>query len=326
MVMTIQEIFDLAIKMGIEADPRGKKFVEKQLSKEKESYKKLDKEEKEDFDQERLSNPYLDSGIHYGDPKTKVKTVLVGIDVETEEILLADYLNRFYNRKINVVIGHHPASKTFANLAETMSLQNDLMAKFGVPINVAEKMMEKRIAEVSRGIHPINHYRESDAAALLNMPFANIHTPADNLVHKFLEDFVEKNKGKWDTVGELKKAVEDIPEYKEAKKRSAGPKIFCGSEGSRLGKIAATEITGGTSGPKEIYERLSQSGVGTILSMHLSEEWKKEAEKYHLNVLVLGHIASDSVGMNLFLDKLEAKEINIIPFSGLIRISRNKKK
>ena len=36
-------------------------------------------------------------------------------------------------------------------------------------------------------------------------------------------------------------------------------------------------------------------------------------------------MSSDSIGMNLFLDELEKKGIEIIPVSGLIRVSRAKK-
>jgi hypothetical protein len=64
--------------------------------------------------------------------------------------------------------------------------------------------------------------------------------------------------------------------------------------------------------------------VGTVIAMHQSEEHKKEAEKAHINVVIAGHISSDSVGMNLFLDELEKKGIEIIPCSGLIRVSRVK--
>jgi len=38
--------------------------------------------------------------------------------------------------------------------------------------------------------------------------------------------------------------------------------------------------------------------------------------------VIAGHISSDSLGVNLLLDELEKKGIEIIPCSGLIRISR----
>jgi len=104
----------------------------------------------------------------------------------------------------------------------------------------------------------------------------------------------------------------------------AGPKIFVGDKERRCGKIAVTEITGGTEGSPGIYEKLAIAGVGTILAMHQSEEHRKEAEKSHLNVVVAGHACSDSLGMNLFLDELEKRGIEIISCAGLIRVSRVK--
>mgnify|MGYP006390759937 FL=1 len=83
------------------------------------------------------------------------------------------------------------------------------------------------------------------------------------------------------------------------------------------------EITGGTEGPHQSYEKLAQAGVGTIISMHASEEHRKEAQKHHINLVIAGHMSSDSIGMNLILDKFEAQGVEIVPTSGLIRVSRN---
>ena len=70
---------------------------------------------------------------------------------------------------------------------------------------------------------------------------------------------------------------------------------------------------------------MSQAGIGTVIAMHIGEDHRKEAEKAHINVVIAGHISSDSIGMNLFLDELEKKGIEIVPCSGLIRVSRIKK-
>ena len=63
--MKTKEIFDLAIKMGIESDFRGKEGVEKILKRKKEKFEKLSEKEKEEFDIEALENPYLDSRIYH---------------------------------------------------------------------------------------------------------------------------------------------------------------------------------------------------------------------------------------------------------------------
>jgi putative NIF3 family GTP cyclohydrolase 1 type 2 len=313
--MTIKEIYNLAIKMGTEADFRGKEGIERLFRKLKEKYEKMDENQKEDFDLERLENPFSDTRILYGDSDKKVKKILTGIDIDGEEILLAKDLG-----DIDLVLSHHPRGKALAGLDDVMQVQIDSLAQYGVPINVAEKLLKKRIEEVTRGLAPVNHNRVVDTAKILNIPFMCVHTASDNLVARFIEkEITEENP---ETLEDIMKILKGIPEYKEAIQIGVGPKIFVGSEESRTGKIVFTELAGGTEGAAEIYEKLSQAGAGTVIGMHISEKHREEAEKAHINVVIAGHVSSDSLGMNLFLDELEKKGIEIIPCSGLIRVKR----
>ncbi|MDD5145967.1 MAG: NGG1p interacting factor NIF3 [Candidatus Pacebacteria bacterium] len=313
--MTIQEIYNLAINKGISADFRGKEEIEKIQSRLKEKYEKMEADEKEEFDLERLTNPFSDSRILFGDPQKEVKRILAGIDIDGEELLLSEKLGG-----IDLVISHHPRGKALANLDDVMQLQIDLLAKFGVPINIAEKLLRKRIDEVARGISPANHNRTVDTARILNMPFICLHTACDNLAAKFIDEKLKKDSPVF--IEDVVKLLKEIPEYKEAGKIGAGPKIFIGDPENRVGKIVMTEMTGGTEGAPEIYEKLSQAGVGTIVGMHISEKHREEAEKANINVVVAGHMSSDSLGVNLFLDEIERRGIEIIPCSGLIRVKR----
>lgn len=316
--MNIQEIYKLAIKMGIESDFRPKAQIEKQLKRIKEKYEKLEKSEKEIFDVEKLTNPYSDSRIQFDNGEKNITKVMVGIDIDTAELMLAEELG------IDTVIGHHPIGMGLACLDDVMHLQTDVFAQYGVPINIAERLTKIKISEVSRGVGAENHYKTSDAAKLLKINLINLHTPADNLVAKFVDRKIKKDKPEY--VEDIIKSLLEIPEYKEAAKKGFGPVIFSGAKENRVGKIALTEITGGTSGSKDIYEKLSQAGIGTIIGMHMDEESRKEAEKAHINVVIAGHISSDSIGMNLFIDELEKKGIEVIPCAGLIRIRRWKKR
>ena len=321
--MTVGEIFELAIKMGMEADPRGKAGVEKYLARQKKGYDELPEKRKEDFDLENLKNPYSDTRILFGDASTSVDKVMAGIDFDTGEVVLADRL-REKGEDIDLLIAHHPAGGALASLHEVMDLQVDLMAYYGVPINVAEGLLSERMSEVQRKLGPINHYRSVDAARLLGFPFMCIHTVWDNMGWKFMSAIFEKKEH--DTVGDVMDILKNIPEYKQAIKFKAGPILFAGSLKNRAGKVVVSEFTGGTEGSKEIYERLSHAGVGTIISMHASDENREEAKKHHINMIIAGHMVSDSVGANLFLDELEKRGIQVVPASGLIRISRIKKR
>lgn len=313
--MKTREIYNLAIQKGIEADFRGRDFVANLLRIKKEKYEKLSPGEKENFDLESLENPFLDSRILHVAEDKEIKKVLVGIDISPAEILMAKEIGG-----VDLIISHHPLGKALASLADVMELQADVLNHYGVPINVAEGLMRPRISEVARGVNSANHQRTVDAAKILKFNLICCHTVCDNLSAKFLKEKIEgQNLFKLE---DLMKVLNQIPEYKEAAKIGAGPKIFVGSPENRCGKIALTEITGGTEGSPKLYEKMAQAGIGTIVGMHISEEHKKEAEAANINVVIAGHISSDSIGVNLFLDELEKQGIEIVPCSGLIRVSR----
>lgn len=311
--MNLKEIYALAIEMGIKSDLRGEEKVKKNLAKIREKFDKLSPEQKAEFDQEKLVNPYSDTRILF-DNGREVKKALVGIDIDPQEMLLAKELG------YDTVIAHHPEGEALADLGDVMHLQAEVLAKYGVPINVADAITKQRISEVARGISPANHYRTVDAARLLDINLICIHTPCDNLAADFLSQEIDGKE--IETVGELIAILKKIPEYALSIKRKSGPKVFAGSEDNYCGKIALTEITGGTSNSKEIYEKMAQAGIGTIVGMHMSEDHKKEVAKYHVNVVIAGHMSSDSLGVNLLLDKIESRGVEIEAFSGLIRVKR----
>ena len=317
--MTIKQIYDLAIKLGMAADLRGADKVKAYLARVKKQYDNLPKNKQTEFDQEKLTNPYSDTRVLTDNGKN-IKKVLVGVDMEGAELLLAKQLG-----DIDLVMAHHPEGEALADLADVMALQAQVLASYGLPINIAESLTKPRMSEVDRGVSPANHNRNVDMAKLLGLNFMCVHTPADNLGAEFLSDLFKKKAKEIETVGDIIELLKTIPEYAVAVKMKAGPMIFAGSEEQSCGKIVVTEFTGGTSGSKEVYEKMAQYGFGTIISMHMSEEHRKEAEKYHINVVVAGHMASDSLGLNLFLDELEKKGVTIVPTSGLIRVKRFKK-
>lgn len=327
--MKLKDIYRKVIEEGMSVDPRGVEVVEKQLERTKKRYEKMDEEKKENFDEESLTNPYPDTRILYGDEDTEVKGIMVGIDIDNSEILLGDKL-RDKGEQIDLLISHHPRGIALLNLFKVMDMQSDILKKLGIPINIAEGILDKRISEVKRNLLPVNVNKTVDTARILDFPFMCTHTPADNHVTTHLQSIYDEEKP--DTLGDVMDILKDIPEYKDEKKKGSGNLILCRSIKSesnpykiRAGKVFV-DMTGGTGGSKEAFEKLAQqSDVGTIVGMHLGEEHRKMANKYHINVIIAGHMASDTLGMNLMIDKFEAEEkLNIVSCSGFNRISRLK--
>jgi putative NIF3 family GTP cyclohydrolase 1 type 2 len=317
--LNLTEFYRFVTEEGISQDPRGVERVKLEIKRKKEEFEKLEGAKKREFDQETLRNPYSDTRI-LNDTKKEIKNILVGIDIETPELLLADRL-KSRGKEIDLVLAHHPEGRAYANFYEVMDMQADILNKYGVPINIAEDLLEKRIKEVSRKVMPVNHFRAADAARLLDISFICVHTPADNFVATYLQRLMDEKKP--ERVEDAIELLKEIPEYKEATITGSGPKVIVGSEKRRAGKIFV-DMTGGTEGSVEALEKLSLSGIGTIVGMHMSEKHCENAEKFHINVIIAGHIASDTLGLNLLLDRAIEKfgPFNMISCSGFYRVQR----
>ena len=317
--MRLADIYQTCVRVGIQADARDQAEIDRVLGATKTAYGKLDSEDREFFDAEKLTNPYADTRICAGDPDAEVRGLLVGVDMEVGEVLLADRL-REKGVEIDLIFAHHPEGPGYANLHEVMYMQADLWAVQGVSIAAGDALIAPRAEELRRRIMPVNHYRAIDAANLLGFASLSCHTPADNSVNRFVQDFMDARHP--ETLDQTVKALRTIPEYADGARKGYGPILISGSGSARPGRIVV-DMTGGTEGPAEALNRLSQAGVGTLVGMHYSEEYRKRAEELKVNLVVAGHISSDVLGMNLVLDEIEklgAVEIHCA--SGMVRVKR----
>jgi putative NIF3 family GTP cyclohydrolase 1 type 2 len=289
--MKLSHFYNQVVKFGKELDPRGKANVVS----------------------------YEDTAILYGDPETEVRKIMVGVDMEVGELLLADKLRQ--KEGLDLVISHHPEGKAYAHFYEVMRLQVAMLVKVGIPKAVAEKLIEERKFEVERRVLAANHTRSVDAARLLDMPFMCMHTPADNHVNSFLQKLMDKGKPK--KVSDIVDILLNIPEYQDALDNNAGPRVILGNRNNPAGKILL-EMTGGTEGSREVFGKIYKSGVRTLVSMHLGEDHLKKVKDANLNVVIAGHISSDNLGLNLLLDNIEKEErLETIGCSGFRRIRHN---
>lgn len=319
--MKFNKLFHRAVEIGIEADPRGKKYLDKMFKKAKERQAKLEGLEKELADEQRTWNPYSDSRIINGSGEEDIQRMMVCIDGETQEMLLADRL-REKGERIDCVMIHHPEGRALADLDKSMPVQVDVFALAGVSVNHTEGLLRPRMDRIWRAIHADNLFRTERAAELLGLPAFCCHTVTDNLVWRYMEKMVCKKEH--DTLKEILNTLLGIDEYKWYAKKGNPPIIVNGSEGGRPGRVVATEFTGGTNGPEDLIEKQSHAGVGTILSMHFTEKEVDEGKKHHINLIQCSHMASDAIGINLLLDQLakEEKKLSTVDVSGFIRVKR----
>lgn len=253
-----------------------------------------------------------DSGIIFeGD---NIRKVMSGISIDAPELLIAKEL------KVDMVLGHHPSSSTSGlGMSKMLEYQIDKMVSCGVPINKAQKAISGRIEDIERIIQGGNYDRINSAARLLKIPYMNIHTPADIISEKTVQKKIDEHlKGNSEAkLSDVIDALMEIREYKAAVKMQQ-PRIWAGSPNSFAGKVVVT-MAGGTNGGPLVAKAYFEAGVGTLVCMHENEETLKAIKEQNIgNLVIAGHMASDSIGMNAILEELESKEIEVIRMSGIV--------
>jgi len=320
--MKLKDLYRLVIREGMSMDPRGISKASRKLKDAKSEYDKLPRSTRRYFDGNRIFNPYSDTRILNGNEEADIKHIFVGIDIDGGELLLIDAL-RNKGVRIDLALSHHPSGKAVAALYNVMDMQADILAGEGVSKREITPLVEERMREVQRRWAPANHERAVDIARILDIPFMCAHTVADNFVATYLQKLFDKKRP--GTLGDLRGMLLGIPEFDMAMKQNAGPNITSGSARRKAGRVFV-DMTGGTEGPKDVFDKLSAAGVGTLVAMHMSEEHLKKLKESRINLVVAGHIASDNLGLNLLLDRIQRKGgFKISAFSGFRRVERDGK-
>jgi hypothetical protein len=289
--MNLGQLYEKFVVFGIDRDPRR--------------------------DKSRIGG-FSDTALLYGNPASEIRKVMVGIDIDVGELLLADKIRSA--KGLDLVISHHPQGKAYAGLSAVMDVQVDLLRRAGLSETVARGLVEERQQEVDRKIAPANHMRAVDAARLLDMAFMCVHTPADNHVSFFLEGLLASRRP--GTVAQVMDILNELPEYLQAQEIGAGPRLILGDPRRPVGWLLL-EMTGGTSGPTQTYAKLRDAGIRTIVAMHMGEEHFKKVRDAQLNVIIAGHISSDTLGLNLILDRIEKEhKLSVTAVSGFRRHRR----
>lgn len=251
-----------------------------------------------------------DSGVHI--PGDKVHRILATIDCGVDDLLLARVL------RCDAVLTHHPEWTASLHGWTLMARQIDQMVECGVPVAKAEVAIQRRLHSVELNSHPRNYGRVMHAAKLLNLAFLNVHLPCDIISRRIIAEQMARFQDPENraTVADVIAALQEIPEQKLA---ATEPKIRLGAPDRLAGKVAVA-MAGYTNGGVDVLRAYFEAGVGTVLMMHFPETELKEAREQKLpgNLVITGHMASDSIGINVYLDELERRSLEVIRAGGII--------
>ena len=232
-----------------------------------------------------------------------IKRVLFGIDAGTPELLMAKQLGH------NAVISHHPmGGSAIVSFHQVFKRHVKQMVQAGVPRSKAEKVVNKKFGQLEVDGHTRNYDHAVDAAKLLRMPYMNIHTPLDEIGRRTMAEQIKKKTDKSSTVGDVVSALNKLPEFKNAVTKI---RIRVGKAENPAGKVAVSHGAG-TNGGYEIAKAYFEHGIGTVIYIHVSTADLEKLKTENLgNLIVTGHIASDSVGINPFIKELRRKGIMV---------------
>jgi len=232
-----------------------------------------------------------------------IKKILFGIDAGVPELLLAKQLG------YDAVISHHPqGGLAVINFHQVFKRHIQQMIDAGVPKYEAEESVRIKMKALEVEMHTRNYGHAVDVARLLKMPYMNIHTPLDELGRRIMVQKIKKEISRYSTVGDAVSTLKKLTEFKNA---TTEIKIRLGKATNPVGKIVVSHGAG-TNGGYEIAKTYFKHGISTLIYIHISPV---DLEKLNAdgvgNLIITGHIASDSVGINPLIKELEHRDISV---------------
>ena len=255
-----------------------------------------------------FSSVPADSEIHV--KGRKLRKVLVSIDVGVSELLLARNLD------CDGLIAHHPAGGKAQLEGYKVFLRHiDQMKAAGVPSEAAQQAVKNKYRVLDIQHHPENYDQVPNAAKKLGLPLVTIHSPCDEIGRRMIVQAI-KGLDEDATVGQLVSRISMFPEFREAETRI---EVRLGSPNRKAGKAVVSHACY-TSGGYDVAKAYFENGVGTLSYIHISEaDLTKLAAENFSNLIVLGHIASDWLGINRLLRELEKNDIEPVATTDLYK-------
>lgn len=262
---------------------------------------------------------YSDCTIISGREDSEVNSVYVAVDAGVAELLLVGELNR-KGKNIDGIIIHHPTGPAGYNLTGVVEIQKYNWKRSGMDPEAADSICKTMIEEEDIELKARNFLAVENATQFLDIPVICMHTAIDNIIQKFFENIFKENN--FDTIKNIYNEINSFHEVSRASIYGDGPYII-GDQEARPGNIMV-DMTGGIDPDPKIFHYLKKAGVNTLIAMHYGRENIKAITDNKLNAVISGHMASDSIGINIYCDRLEDRGLDIVAGAGLYRHRRTR--
>ena len=249
-----------------------------------------------------------DSGIWFAGKG--IKKVLFGIDIGAPELEIARRLG------YDLAIGHHPPEATL-EAWRMYRIHVEQMVAVGVARHVAEEAVAAEIEMMQWRAHGRNDRHTVSVAALIGMPYMNVHLPLDEIGRRLLQDHVDAflSANAHSTVGEVLNLLYDFGEVRNA---PVPPRIAFGDAAAPARRVifshGALDIPNGA-----ILDAYFAHGVDAVIALRAPlSDLKRLQQEANGALIVIGHMAGDSLGITPFLAALEEQGLEVTRISGVV--------
>ncbi len=255
-----------------------------------------------------------DSGINV--PAKDAQRALFGIDADAGDLVMAKQLG------YDLVINHHPTGgSSQVEFPEVLRKHGTLLESAGVPKAAADAAVRALLDEHGPAAHRQNYDRLPSAARLLGMPLMAIHNPCDEIGRRTMDEALRAGLPNDPKVRDAVAVLQRLPEFGKALTRIV---VLMGKESNPLGKWVVIHGAG-TNGGYPVAKAAFGNGIDTVFYIHidaghLRRLWDEFGREGPRNLVVTGHIASDSIGINVLIEELRKRGLRVDRYGGVLDV------
>jgi hypothetical protein len=249
-------------------------------------------------------------------PASDVHRALFGIDVDPADLLFAK------QKGYDLVIAHHPTGgSAVLEFPKVLSKHADILVRHGVPKAAALEAVRELQDEREPRAHAENYDHLPSLARLIGIGLMCIHNPCDEIGRRIMDETLRERLPPKPRVQDAIDVLQSLPEFRAAKTRIVQR---MGKPENPLGSWAV-QHGAGTNGGVPVARAAFDHGIDTVFYIHidagalrrLGEVYGREGAK---NLVVTGHLASDSIGINVLVRELRGRGIRVDTYSGIIDV------
>ncbi len=249
-------------------------------------------------------------------PAKNVRRALFGIDVEAADLLMAK------EKGYDVVIAHHPTGgSAILDFPKVLVKHADILTRHGVPRPVADAAVREMQEDRELRAHAENYDRLPSIARLIGVGLMCIHNPCDEIGRRVMDETLRAKLKPNPRVRDAIDTLYAIPEFQAAKTRIA---VRMGKIDNSLGTWAVHHGAG-TNGGLPVARAAFEHGIDTVFYIHidagaLRRLWELFGREGSKNLVVTGHVASDSIGINALVGELRTRGLRVDTYSGIVDV------